>query len=340
MTDQREEFNIKASEVVPRRELVPMRGPGGISGVLPFLRNQILWLQISLQILCQLKFLVSSSVLVLLSTSSLAAPGSRVSQLSASSAKSSKLASSPWSFDLNSTYFQEMVHQSEGEETRSLLSSFGASYRPPANGLRLSRLQGNISYLKDFKNSESENQGIGDFSANAKWSELPAWGNFRQTIGADLVWPLSEKSRISNGLRAAVGWGYGVSSFGKNWWPGFRFGFGISFAKYLHQYETSTSGEVLTSYRVSENLGLGYSLKSWDFSVQGEHQHKVNYDSRVSQVMGHSEQISWNFHRLWALKFGHTNEGPWFKEDEQSMHASLINEDSSTFFLGLSGRFE
>lgn len=243
---------------------------------------------------------------------------------------------SSFSGNVSASYSQNLVDQKDGSNfySGSLMTSFGYKVVDSWS------VGSSIGYSQDLKDAETSSNGVTDLGLSLKLLGLSDLKYFSQTVGFNTVVPVSKESREIDNLTTSFGARYSLSSLAHWLIPGFSFCLSISANKNFHSFETNKGGRILTSYSVREATGVSYEINKFSLSADISHSHRFNYENRVSEGISHSQDIGYEIiPDQWSATIGHSNEGPWFKENGEDLNLEAVSDDNSVFYMQTSVSF-
>lgn len=267
-------------------------------------------------------------------------------KLAMSSTASSKTKYSPGSKDsadsdgfsgsLSMSHSQKMIDRKDGSNISSADMIASLSYHVNDNW----SLNTSLGYSENLKDAEDTSNGISDLSLSTKYSGLPDFKYFSQSVTASSMVPLSKESRELDNLNSSFGLRYRIKSL--RYWliPGFSFYFSVSANRNFHTFETDKAGDVLTQYSFRQGTGASYTIGRWAFGADLSHSNRVNYEGRASEGISHSQTVSFDIAPdVWDITLGHSNQGPWFKENGEDLNLEAVSDQNSIFYVETSVSF-
>ncbi len=115
---------------------------------------------------------------------------------------------------------------------------------------------------------------------------------------------------------------------------------GVTYERYLYEYQFANGGAILTKYSFSQSYGISYTWKritgaanftdvsSWDFDGSQEN------DSFLAV-----ETIKYDIDGIWSVNVGHTNDGATFDYLGARNNVQLYDKRRSQVFIGASYSF-
>jgi len=154
--------------------------------------------------------------------------------------------------------------------------------------------------------------------------------------GAPVSRDLYKYSNSKGTLGFSPGLGY---SFGGGL-TGLNVNVGLTYERYLYQYEYANGGQILTKYSVSQSYGLSYTLGSWTLAGDFTNVSSWDFDdSKENDSFLAVETLRYKIDKLWSLQAGHINNGNTFDYLGESNNVTFYDKRRSQVFVGTSYNF-
>lgn len=270
-------------------------------------------------------------------------------QASAFSGRSPAADRKEWSGALSASGSRNLVDLGDGSRTDTASSDLSLRYLSPIGnfstaigynyGLNRTAVEGNVTDWSDSFISYS------NFSR--KWRFLSDF-DLTLTPSAKVILPLSHESKEIDRLQTAtiLSVSYSITSIKKaasrmvnqvnqtqSIANRFTYTFGFSIGRNFHQFEETLDGESLNKYSSNQSLGVNYSFKSFDISIDYSHKSRWSYQNQIRESYGVSEEISYTFLKYWNVTAGHTNSGAALKPNGQDSNISVYDEKQSIVYF-------
>ena len=256
-----------------------------------------------------------------------------------------------WSGAISASSSRNLVDLGDGSRTDAASTDFSLRYLSP---------------IGNFSTAFGYNYGLNRTAIEENvtdWSDsYITYSNFSQkwrffndfdlvlTPTAKIILPLSHESKDIDKLQTAtiLSFNYSISPNHKKALRSvnqldqyqsianrFTYTFGFSVGRNFHQFEKTLDGESLSKYSSNQSLGINYSFKSFDISIDYSHKSRWTYQNQTRESYGISEEISYTFLKSWNVTAGHTNSGAALKPNGQDSNFSVYDEKQSiVYFTG------
>ncbi len=207
-------------------------------------------------------------------------------------------------------------------------------------------LSSGISYTQNLNDTDGESSTIND--SNLKYSLEPRkiilgstavnvdWG-----ASASAIIPFSKKSREVDQLQTALILATNLTLVASDELAvsGLGFSLGVSAGQNFHSFQTDKNGNYLNKNSSNQSISFFYSLNKIRFLVSYANKIRWAYQGEVRNSFEFSQDITWSFLDFWTAELGHTNSGSALKPNGMDSNLSVIDEDNSIVYLGLSYSF-
>lgn len=193
-------------------------------------------------------------------------------------------------------------------------------------------LAGSLSYETNLRYPEYND--LSDIFLGLSHSDLGGLKNWSPTLGLNVILPASKISTRINSLQLGFLTGLGINSrpgYFKDW----ILGANLSLGRMFHQYSTSLNGDVLNEYVSNQSVSATYRWSQASLSIRILHRNALSYFGTLKEGIEHSQTLNIGITPAITTSIGHTNGGDIFKANGQDRNLSLINDNSSTYFVAL-----
>lgn len=207
-------------------------------------------------------------------------------------------------------------------------------------------LSSGVSYTQNLNETDGENSTIND--SNLKYSLEPR-KIILESIAVDVNWaasasaiiPLSKKSNEVDQLQTALILSTNLTLVASDELlvGGLGLSLGVSAGQNFHSFETDKNGYYLNKNSSNQSISLFYSLKNIRFLMSYANKIRWAYQGEVRNSFEFSQDITLSFLDFWTAELGHTNSGSALKPNGMDSNLSVIDEDNSIVYLGLSFSF-
>jgi hypothetical protein len=196
--------------------------------------------------------------------------------------------------------------------------------------------------------------GNKDLNNEQRWYLTDASISFGRSI------PLLEAAEKDKGLNLAVDLSYGVpvskdiikysnskGDLGANLGLSYAFegslsglnvSYGLSYSRYLYQYDDSNGGSILTKWALTQNYGASYTYQ--DYTLAANFSNISSYDfhhNKEDDAFNHVESLAYQINDAWTASLGHINDGRTYDYGGKANNVRLYDKYRSQVYVG--GRY-
>ncbi|RYZ60169.1 MAG: hypothetical protein EOP07_01665 [Proteobacteria bacterium] len=115
---------------------------------------------------------------------------------------------------------------------------------------------------------------------------------------------------------------------------------GLSYERYLYEYQYANGGAILTKWAASQSYGISYTLQDWTLSGSFSNVTSWDFDgSQENDSFLAVETLQYKINDYWAVQAGHINDGTTYDYLGARNNVRFYDKRRSQVFVGTSYRF-